>query len=478
MKHETWDTILQTLWKRSRFTSYFYQSVQFVEENNIPTLALTILSSRFILYFNHDFIIKTDPEELLGLLVHEMLHVIHGHDHRTFPDEDLNIQNLAQDMVINSYLLEHAGTFFSRKGQYYDDIPHLELPQGLPVIPRNFIIHKKTRDVRWEELYRWLKENIPERIHIKNSISLDDIEDNEGIDAFSLSGGIESLQVPGASAPENNKNSEKTENLEGLKFTDQDGDVLPTGVHLFHRHTMKEQAEAAKKRIVNFALRDTLCRDERIFQDLNSIITEVHEVDSSSWRNMVKSIVDYSSQSNEWTYTYSRFNRRYFSNGLYAPGRIFKERQALTVVVDVSASMVMQPGDIESAFGVIEELLVKYRIHLLCIDEDLFVPEKAGDLLVPSADPRKPYSYKKGDWKYIRSGNSGTTFFAPLFNDYMKHHSEMLIVITDGFIFDLNALKKYTPTLWLISEHRREPFTPPFGKAVTIKTVKDRIKYG
>jgi len=82
---DTWDSILQALWKRSRFTSYFYQSVQFINENNIPTLALTILSSRFVLFYNRDFIDHIDPEELMGLLVHEMLHIIHGHDHRTFP---------------------------------------------------------------------------------------------------------------------------------------------------------------------------------------------------------------------------------------------------------------------------------------------------------------------------------------------------------------------------------------------------------
>lgn len=475
---DTWDTILQTLWKRSRFTSYFYQSVQFINENNIPTLALTILSSRFVLFYNRDFIDHIDPEELMGLLVHEMLHIIHGHDHRTFPDEDLNLQNLAQDMVINSYLLEHADTFFSRKGQYYDDIPLLVLPKGLPVIPKNFILHKKTRDVPWEELYRWLKENMPGRINLKNGISLDDMDDSPEFDACSGNDGIESLHVPGTAGPDRNGNDGDAEDMEGLKFTDQDGEVLPTGVHLFHRHMMQEQVDAAKKRIVSFALRDTTCRDERIYQDLNSIITHVNEVDTSSWRNMIKSIVDYSSQSNEWTYTYSRFNRRYFSNGLYAPGRIFKERQALTVVVDVSASMVMQPGDIESAFGVIEELLIKYCVHLLCIDEDLFVPEKSGDAFRPSRERAKPYPYKKGDWKYIKSGNSGTTFFAPLFNDYMRHHSEMLIVVTDGFIFDLNALNKYTPTLWLISEHRKEPFTPPFGKAVTITTVKERVPHG
>jgi hypothetical protein len=52
----------------------------------------------------------------------------------------------------------------------------------------------------------------------------------------------------------------------------------------------------------------------------------------------------------------------------------------------------------------------------------------------------------------------------------MRGHKEQLIVITDGYIYDLDRLEKYHNTLWLISEERDEPFVPPFGKAVRIAT--------
>ncbi len=117
---------------------------------------------------------------------------------------------------------------------------------------------------------------------------------------------------------------------------------------------------------------------ERAYQDIRGIIERVREADIAPWRRQLKSVVDFSAQSNEWTYTYGRFNRRYFASGIYSPGRVFREQELITVAVDVSGSMVMTPSDIESAFGVIEELMGKYRVHLVCLDEDLFVPEKRG----------------------------------------------------------------------------------------------------
>jgi len=257
-------------------------------------------------------------------------------------------------------------------------------------------------------------------------------------------------------------------NQDGLVFQDDDGNELPTGIHLLRNHDYRNQMDAKKKQLITLPDRDLQCREERIYQDLKTIISGTRAVDTSGWQAQIKSIVDYSSQSNEWTYTYGRFNRRYFTQGIYAPGRIFMERQYITVAVDVSASMVMTPGDLEAAFGVLEELSGKYVINLVCLDEDLFVPEKQGDRFVRSSSGR-PYIYRRGDWRYIKTGSSGTTFFAPLFNQYMKHHREMLLVITDGYIYDLPELHRYSPTLWLISSGRHEPFAAPFGQSVKME---------
>ena len=79
-------------------------------------------------------------EELIGLLVHEMLHVVLGHDHRAAgPAGNAYLRNLAQDMVINSYITGARRTFFSKGSGAGGPAHELVLPHGLPVVPAAFI---------------------------------------------------------------------------------------------------------------------------------------------------------------------------------------------------------------------------------------------------------------------------------------------------------------------------------------------------
>ncbi|HOP30598.1 MAG TPA: hypothetical protein P5120_08665 [Spirochaetota bacterium] len=467
------ESVLESLWQKSRFASYFYQGVDLIPDENLPTLALVVYLSRLTLFFNSDFIEKLREDELTGLLVHEMLHIVLNHDHRGNRDGNTYLQNLAQDMIINSYIGDNRKTFFSRKTQYLNDVPELILPAGLPVIPEDFFKETENFDPIWEELYIWLKglpqeeikkfrfNNPPESgsgfgLQIKSSID-------------ELAEAINSLDLTYNKAPM--EKYTRIKNMDGLMFETDGGDPVPTGVHIMNRKTDLNVAESKLNHFMTFARKDELCREERIFQEVTSLISAPKKTDLT-WQEKLKSIVDITAQSNEWEYTTRKFNRRYISQGIYSPGRAFKDREAITVVVDVSGSMVMKPGDIESAFGIIEALLKKFRVYLLCIDETIFVPEKKGNFFVKSERNGRPYEYKKGDWKYIKTGSSGTTYFASLFNSYMENHSELLIVITDGYIYDMDRLKKYRNTLWLISENRDEKFTPPFGRSIKINTTK------
>ena len=63
-----WDSALELLWQKSRFTSYFYQSVQFAVDDSIPTLGLTSSDYRPLIIYNPDFVISKNKEELHKLL--------------------------------------------------------------------------------------------------------------------------------------------------------------------------------------------------------------------------------------------------------------------------------------------------------------------------------------------------------------------------------------------------------------------------
>jgi len=202
--------------------------------------------------------------------------------------------------------------------------------------------------------------------------------------------------------------------------------------------------------------------------DIVALLEKINMCDSSFYKNHIKSIIDYLSHSNEWYYTHSRFNRRYVAKGIYIAGRAYKQSEIITVAIDISASMMAQREDLETAFGIIEDLTGKYKVFLVCVDEEYFIPVKQGDTFIRSEPSAKPYEYKKGDWKLIKSGYGGATFFSSFFNEYLKGHKEMVLVITDGYIYDVDKLKPYPSTLWLITKSRNENFVPPFGKAISI----------
>lgn len=460
---------LELLWRRSRFTSYFFQSVQFRREDGIPTLALAVEQSRATLLYNESFVTGLGVDELIGLLVHEMLHVVLSHNHRAHTEEDLRLQNIAQDMTVNSYILEHRNDFFSKRGDYEAAVPRLFLPPGLPFIPSGFFRDTAIKDPAWEDVYHWLKKQPGDKLLDLIDAGADGMPsggDDAGI-ASALQDALRNpLQIPLENIPVQKFSFGGTQ---GLAFTDRDEEVLPTGVHLFHGNRDLRALDAQRDRVISLASIDNECREERSCEEIRGIIQRAAPVDISSWKRQLRSIIDYSSQSGEWTYTYGRFNRRYFSGGVYSPGRVYKEQEIITVAVDVSASMVMKPGDIEAAFGVIEELLGKYRVHLVCIDEDLFIPVKKDGALAAGGERAAPYVYKAGDWKHLRTGSSGTTFFAPLFNDYMRGHRELLLVITDGEIYDLHLLRKYAPTVWVLPEDGRHAFQAPFGRTVKVR---------
>ncbi len=446
------DEALTRLWRQSRFTSYFYQFTDMVPESTVPTLAMTIANRRFRLYYNPEFVRTLLPDPLVGLLVHEMLHVVLNHSHRALPGQDPVLRNLAQDMVINSYISEHEKTFFSRKG--FQEIPILNLPPGLPRVPLECCRTCAGRgllDVTWEQVYAWLAQRKNTPLPDENSLDAKGHPTQWDADQFKPGSDGE----PGLP--------------EGLLFTEGKGKPLPTGIHIMGTPEANTQAEAGKKRVMRFIQQAGQCQDERLYSELSSLIREPNP-SRASWKNRLKNMVDQANVSTCWDHSWSRLNRRYFDAGIYAPGRVYRPRPLVWVAVDVSGSMTCRPHQLENAFGVVEKLAETYRISLICLDQDLFIPRKKDGVFVRSSDER-PYYYRKGDWKCIRSGARGATFFAPLFNTHLKGHREALVVLTDGYIYDLDSLTPYGPTFWVVPENRKDVFVPPFGKVVAMEGV-------
>lgn len=469
--HARWESVLTSLWETSRFTSYFYQTVQFVATEAVPTLALSVSGMRPVLYYHPTFPDHTPPAALTALLVHELLHVVNGHDHRALKDHEPYLQNLAQDMVINSWMREKKEHFFSasRTGE----TTPLLLPESLPGIPEDFYSETGITDPSWEDLYQWFGRRGPKAVREFTDAVREMFRDlKKNLSKTQSAANPDDPIVPLAEEGEDSPAEETIP--DGLTMVDQNGDALPTGTHLFLDVMERRQLQSQVRKVMEMAASDPFSKSDRVYEAVTRMIRSVRKFRNPSWERRIKSIVDRTAHSNEWRYATNRFNRRYFAQGVYAAGRALKEKQLLTVCVDVSASMTSTPHEIATAFGVLESFLNRFSVHLLCVDEALFVPRIRNAASGNTTDLAKPCLYRKGDWKLLETGNSGTTFFAPLFNGYLTGHRELVVVITDGYVHDLGKLKPYHPTLWLISASRTEPFYPPFGEVVQLPGEQER----
>ena len=458
--HPKWERVLADLWKVSRFASYFYQGVALVETSSVPTLALGIAGQFPTLFYSASFVDELEAPELMGLLVHELLHVAFSHDHRSLKDNEPGMQNLAQDMVVNSYLEDHASRFFSGEGE-------VRLPDGLPVIPKDFFEETGNPDPTWEEVHLWFGRRGPKEVREFSDAVRAMFRDLKELAKSRANDTDTGLSVPIADLDSEDPTSQP--DLSGIQLS-QENNALPTGTHLFQDAQEVKKLGSHLVRTLERGAPDPGLGQDRLFEAVSRIIGDIRIFRNPSWEKKVKSLLDRTARSNRWEYRRSRFSRRHFAEGIYATGRSLANKERLTVAIDVSASMTSRPGELEAAFGVLDHLAGDFAITLLCVDEALFVPRL-------NADPTKPKRlqtttrlrlYKKGDWKHLATGNSGTTFFAPLFNSWMRGHAEQLLVVTDGDIHDLAALRPYPRTLWLVSESRKTPFSPGFGEVAPI----------
>jgi hypothetical protein len=331
------DQALAFLWQNSRFVSYFYQTVRFAEDKELPTLTLSVHGKRAVLFYNPYFITTLTADETVGLLVHEMLHVVFNHRHRVFQDQNLHLQNLAQDMVINTYIKDRRDRFFSPKTDTRNTRPRLFLPQGLPTIPPDFFEDTETPDPSWEAVYHWLKTRGPKELEAFNqglkSLFSSDHAARPSDDSHEKAPHMaDSIPDPDA--------DESGEAQDVFVFKTPDNQPLPTGAHTLAQDDTHRILSNNLLKAVSLSQRDDTALSDRLFSEINTLITRPRSVSMEPVIRKVKTVVHRFSQSRDWRPTYDRFNRRFFANGIYTPGRSYVNLKTLTVAVDVSASMV------------------------------------------------------------------------------------------------------------------------------------------
>lgn len=402
------EAIMSMLVDRHYFFGEFSLFLNYKESNEIGTAGVTINPStrRFEYYYNPEFIEKLEKSELRFLQIHECLHLLNNHIRRVeLNGHDRKLSNIAQDMVINKYILD-LGTNYKYS--------NLKMPEGGITLPKEY-----KGEVLYDDIYRWL---LKEQEKLQNQQGQGQGEgqggsgnsenENDGNSNSDIQNGIDN---PGTS-------EEDKKQLQALKdMLTNDGEDFDD---VFDKHFDVSNEVSQEDR--NSALDEiltTLKHRDKVGADIEQIIEklDIRKTKTNIFRK-IKQSLERASIGTGKDKTYIRPNRRH-------PGVLkgFK-RQSIqfNVILDTSGSM----------YGEFDKVL-KYLLNaqggftLLQADtdvKDIKYIKKAGDLV---------HNFKLKGF--------GGTELMPAINKIkeLKKENDALVILTDGYCdsLDLSGLK-------------------------------------
>ena len=148
------EAIMSMLVDRNYFFGEFSLFLNYIEDKNIPTAGVTInpKTRRFEYYYNPEFIEKLSKAELRFLQMHECLHLLNNHIRRVEINKyDKKLSNIAQDMIINKYILDVAGSYQNS---------NIKMPEGGITLPKEY-----KGELLFDDVYKWL---LKEQENLKN----------------------------------------------------------------------------------------------------------------------------------------------------------------------------------------------------------------------------------------------------------------------------------------------------------------------
>ena len=379
------------------FYGHFFVGILKEVHQRIQTMAIGPSGHHVKLHINPIFW-KTqlvNEKMRMGLVKHEILHVVFKHIFRgkNFPQKD--IFNIACDLVVNQYIR-------------VDWLPanriHLALFPGIGLLP--------DRDAG--EYYRklcGLKETFEALAQAGENAEKDEADKNP---------------LPGQAA---------WDNLRG---------ILGGGDEWLERHGLwieLEQLPAALRELleeqINEAIAQSLEKSRRNTTDWGKLPAalrqHLQEFENArkpvvNWRRMLRIFTESSSRTFVRS-TLKRASKRYGTT----PGIKIRKRQKLLIAIDTSCSI--SEEDIQDFFSEIYHLW-KQGAEVMIVECDMQIVAT--------------YPYR-GETPTNIHGRGGTQFDAPIAYANTEYHPDALIYFTDGF-GPLPSLPGRMPILWMLSK--------------------------
>jgi predicted metal-dependent peptidase len=373
-----------------------------------PTACVMFKDFKISMFFNREFIDKLDDDELLGVILHETLHLALYHNVRNV-DKNMQLWNIACDLEVNSII----------------DSMKFKLPEG-GLMPQ--------RDFKLES--RLSAENYYDAIYRK-------IEDQKK----NGNGGQGGFSIEGIGTLDDHSQWSKTESESEMVKQMVDTVVKPAiqkNENDINRSSIKDNITEALREVSGKKNRSARYGDQP-----GNYISKINVTSNGKvkWNYILNRLIRRTLSSN-YTPSFKRTSRRY---GELVKGKIKNHKiDSIVVAVDTSGSI---NRDLHERF--MEEIILIRRMFKIEIRYIQCDTEVTQDI--------KLKRYTNVEDIAIKGG--GGTDFRPVF-DYIKQKNykpNAILYFTDGQ--GAYPEKSNIDTLWIIDseESLSYGYNPPFG---------------
>lgn len=378
----------------------------------------TAATDGYHLFYNREFIKSLDPEQVIFLLGHEILHAVLEHVVRG-RGLDHDYANMAADYVVNAILIK----------------------ERIGKMPPIALYDKKYEDMSFEEVYEHLLKTLPPKLKILDQ-HIDFAEQDDMKTLFNDQSDDNNIDnVNDSNCVQNQKNKNVDPGTEtGVDYTQQ-----PPS---YTREQLEQIANVLKNAVINATQSNSgntpgFCK--RLIEDLLE--------PKLDWRQILeRKIQSYVKED----FTFTRPNKKGMANNLILPGLNISRTINVAVSLDTSGSISEQ---------YIREFLTETRGLLDCF-EDFTVHVWCIDTVVMNYKIFTRDNIDEIDY-YERYGNGGNDFPANWqFMEKEQINPDVLLVFSDGYPCGSWGDPDYCDTIFLIKNTHDKSIEAPFGLTI------------
>jgi predicted metal-dependent peptidase len=393
------------------FFGYLLMSPEYVPKPQIPTMG----TDGDKIYYNVEFVNSIDLKELIGVMVHEVMHDAFLHIFRKGVRDPAK-WNLAADFAVN-YLIKNGEGLALPSGCVYDD---------------------KYKDASVEEIYADITKNPPPVLKIYQQAQKQGQGQGQG---NGDSGG-------GGQQPQQNQQNKGKGSGQGKVFMD---------THMYDANAGKDQAHNAMKEQEwkgKLAQAAVFARQQgKLPAGMERLIDEALE-ETAPWQQLLRRFL--SPFALKTDFTWCKPNKRMLQHDIIMPGYT---SESLEIAVGVDTSGSIGQDEISMFMNEIRGIMSvakSYTIHIISCDAAVHSYHKINEFSGPLPN---------------KLGGGGGTDFRPVFKEIEKRNLRpaVMVYLTDGYGTFPDKKPANFETIWAVVPGGVKKDAIPWGVFIPIK---------